>query len=444
MLPVSDATAAQHTPALEFTMLVETSMSAGKQRMPYFTVEVPRRLQLAVSETLIWRVIAMLQALPLEVLAMTADSAAAEDPSGAVRPKVDPMLVIGLLTLSSVDGVLHVRNAPHSRPRDAQLYVSAAALNMIPETLDNVRIKLDAREVAGVRMRASKLWSLLQDQLRSELFNIGFSLLYSYLGYFGTSAAGHSLSVVSSALKTWTGNSQQASRPSAPVSGITDGMVKGGGSVVSGFYKGISGVVSKPIAGVKEDGATGFFKGMGQGVMGLAMMPIAGAMDLGAHTMQGVNASLTTALQGSTLALTHRRRIQRAASSTGAVVPFDLERSLAHALLKLTVMSPEGSKRRLWPPSGQTKKQHRLSLSGEGQLDNVFILPNGQVVMLTSQGIMLLRAPEYVAMFQQMQRAGALSLDGIGPGVQAPTLMFTAQASKRTYHHGILLIDTVP
>ena len=99
-------------------------------------------------------------------------------------------------------------------------------------------------------------------------------------------------------------------------------------------------------------------------------------------------------------------------------MPFDLERSLAHALLKLTVMSPEGSKRRLWPISGQSKKHQRLSLTtGEGQLDNVFILPNGQVIMLTSQGLMLLRAPEYVAMFQQMQRAGALTLDGIGPGV---------------------------
>ena len=420
VLPVGDAAAAQHTPALEFTMLVETSMSAGKQRMPYFTVDTPRRLQLAVSETLCWRVISMLQALPLEVLTMAADSAAAEGPSvsGVVRPQVDPMLVIGLLTLSSVDGVLHVRNAPHSRPRDAQLYVSAAALNMIPETLDNVRIMLDAREVAGVSMRASKLWSLIQDQLRSELFNIGFSLLYSYLGYFGTHAAGHSLSVVSSALKTWTGNSQKASRPSAPVSNITEGVVKGGGSVVTGVLKGISGVVSKPIAGVKEDGATGFLKGMGQGVMGVVMMPTAGVMDLAASTMQGVNASLTTALQGSTLAVTQRRRIQRAVSATGAVVPFDLERSLAHALLKLTVMSPEGSKRRLWPISGQSKKHQRLSLTtGEGQLDNVFILPNGQVIMLTSQGLMLLRAPEYVAMFQQMQRAGALTLDGIGPGV---------------------------
>ena len=187
--------------------------------------------------------------------------------------------------------------------------------------------------------------------------------------------------------------------------------------MVTGVLKGISGVVSKPIAGVKEDGATGFLKGMGQGVMGVVMMPIAGAMDLGAHTMQGVNASLTTAFQGSTLALTQRRRIQRAVSATGAVVPFDLERSLAHALLKLTVMSPEGSKRRLWPISEQSKKHQRLSLTaGEGQLDNVFILPNGQVIMLTSQGLMLLRAPEYVAMFQQMQRAGALTLDGIGPG----------------------------
>lgn len=444
VLPGTDV----HIPALEFTMLLENTTNAGKQRMPYFTVDMPRRLQIAVSEALCWRLVALMQALPLHILSKDSDNAAAADtsPSGVVVPKVDPTLSIGLMTISAVEGVLHARHAPHSRPRDAQLYVSAAALNVLPEKIDNVRIKLDAKEVISVTIRASKLWTILHEQMRSELMNMTFAIFYSYLGYFGTSAAGHSLSVVSTALKTWTGNSQTTSQPSAPVSGFTDGVVKGGGSVVSGFVKGISGVVSKPIAGVREDGATGFLKGMGQGVMGLAVMPIAGAIDLGAHTMQGVNASLTTAFQGSTLEVAHRRRIQRAVSSTGAVVPFDLERALAHALLKLTVMSPEGTKRRVWPLTHSNKKRQRLSLTaGEGQLDTVSILPNGQVVMLTSRGIMLLQAPEYVAMLQQMQQVGGvISLDSLGPGTypclctMCLSLSFHSQARGCTFFGGLV------
>lgn len=420
----SDNQAGSPPPVLEFHMLIETSATGGRRRMPYMTLDIPCRLQLALSETACWRLVALARALPLDVLSMAVEppsvsAGPSEAPAVAPRPAVDAMLIIGLLSLGSVVGTLHLRSEPRARPRDAHLFVSAAALSMLPEALDSVKIKLEAREVSGVSMRASQLWTIIEDQLRAEVINIGFSLLYSYLGYFGTSAVGQGLSAVSSGLKMVAGVSTADAESSAPVANITEGVSKGAASVAKGLFKGLKGVYQQPLEGAK-DGATGFMKGLGHGLAGVVAMPLAGAMDLGASTMQGVNASITTALQGTsgTAGMT-RRRTQRAVSPTGAVIPFDLERSLAHGLLKLTAMSPGVAKHRF--SSRRRRNLRRKSrTTSEGQLDTYFILPQGHVVLLTSQGILLLRAPAFSAMYQQVRQASASgTVQGLEPGKHA-------------------------
>jgi len=189
--------------------------------------------------------------------------------------------------------------------------------------------------------------------------------------------------------------------------------------VAKGLFKGLKGVYQQPLEGAK-DGATGFMKGLGHGLAGVVAMPLAGAMDLGASTMQGVNASITTVLQGTsgTAGMT-RRRTQRAVSPTGAVIPFDLERSLAHGLLKLTAMSPGVAKHRFSSRRRRNLRRNSRATS-EGQLDSYFILPNGQVVILTNQGILLLRAPAFITMFQQLHQASASgTVQGLEPGMRA-------------------------
>eukprot|EP00892_Ulva_mutabilis_P007576 jgi/Ulvmu1/5190/UM021_0207.1 len=415
----SDGPRSSAPPALEFHMLIEKSATSGRRRMPYMTLDIPCRLRLALSETACWRIFDVARALPLDVVSSSAaTSVAAGAPTTAQeqeRPAVDAMLIIGLLSLGSVGGTLNLRSDPRSRPRDAHLFVSAAALSMLPEALDSVRIKLEAREVSGVSMRASQLWAIIEDQLRAEVLNIGFSLLYSYLGYFGTSAVGQGLSAVSSGLKMVAGVSEAGASSSAPVANITEGVSKGAASVAKGLFKGLKGVYQQPLEGAK-DGATGFMKGLGHGLAGVVAMPLAGAMDLGASTMQGVNASITTALQGTTTAGVSRRRIQRAVSPTGAVIPFEFERSLAHGLLRLTAMSPGAAKRRF---SSRRRRNLRSKsrATSEGQLDSYYVLPNGHVALLTNQGILLLRAQAFVALYQQLRTPSASAqFQGLEPG----------------------------
>eukprot|EP00965_Chrysotila_dentata_P140469 4643877-Pleurochrysis_carterae.AAC.1 len=50
---------------------------------------------------------------------------------------------------------------------------------------------------------------------------------------------------------------------------VGEGLRSSVGEVGSGFLKGISGVVSKPMKGAQKDGVGGFFKGVAQGAVGL-------------------------------------------------------------------------------------------------------------------------------------------------------------------------------
>ncbi|KAM0635950.1 hypothetical protein ACHAPW_000985 [Verticillium nonalfalfae] len=58
-----------------------------------------------------------------------------------------------------------------------------------------------------------------------------------------------------------------------PVTDWKSGGVVAAKNFGSGFYAGITGVVTKPLEGAKKEGAFGFFKGVGKGSMGLVTRP---------------------------------------------------------------------------------------------------------------------------------------------------------------------------
>ena len=420
-------------PALEFALLIEDSATGGRRRMPYFTLDLPLPLQLALSEPLAWRLLALYNALP--ALHAAAAPAPAAAPAAAAAPAVNATLIVGLLAISGIDGSLFFRANAASRPKGAQQYVSSAALSMLPEQLDNVRLRLEGRELQHLSMRASALSALIQAEVRQEVFNIAFSLLYSYLGYLGTSAVGQGLSVASQSLKRFVGAEAGSS---APVSSLTDGVRQGAGSAVDGIFRGVKGVYQRPLAGARAGGGpTGFLKGVGQGIAGVVTMPVAGLMDLGASTMQGVNATITSALHGKSSCVVARARPQRALQASGAVGPFSAERALGHALLQLTVLQQEATagKRSAFRVLSRRRRRARAnaaeleSARGDGgrghQLDCFFVVPGGKVVMLTTQCILGLHAPDFPALLAnaQAERAGALA-----PGAPSSSRLFLAAA----------------
>ncbi|CAD7014489.1 unnamed protein product [Ceratitis capitata] len=69
---------------------------------------------------------------------------------------------------------------------------------------------------------------------------------------------------------------------------FSEGIARSGKSLVMGFVDGVSGVVTKPVAGAREEGVEGFFKGVGKGVIGFVAQPTAGVVDFASGSFGAV------------------------------------------------------------------------------------------------------------------------------------------------------------
>lgn len=72
-------------------------------------------------------------------------------------------------------------------------------------------------------------------------------------------------------------------KPQNPLEGLGYGLR----STITGVAGGISGIIEKPVEGVKKEGVTGFFKGTLRGISGLIIMPISGTLDFFSKTTEG-------------------------------------------------------------------------------------------------------------------------------------------------------------
>ncbi|KAH0559843.1 hypothetical protein GP486_003640 [Trichoglossum hirsutum] len=77
-------------------------------------------------------------------------------------------------------------------------------------------------------------------------------------------------------------------RPSDKVTGIQSGLKAAGKEFGYGFYDGISGLVTQPIKGAKDEGPAGLVKGIGKGIGGLVLKPSAAIWGLPGYAFQGV------------------------------------------------------------------------------------------------------------------------------------------------------------
>lgn len=50
----------------------------------------------------------------------------------------------------------------------------------------------------------------------------------------------------------------------------------------------MTGVVTKPVAGARDEGVEGFFKGLGKGAIGLVARPTAGVVDFASGSFEAV------------------------------------------------------------------------------------------------------------------------------------------------------------
>ncbi|KAI6377701.1 hypothetical protein MCOR25_002425 [Pyricularia grisea] len=108
------------------------------------------------------------------------------------------------------------------------------------------------------------------------------------------------------------------------------GVTAGANSLFTSVASGVGGLARKPLEGAEQEGALGFFKGVGKGVLGFTTKPVIGVLDLASNVSEGIR-NTTTVFDGSEL---DRVRLTRFISKDGIVRPYSQREALGQSWLK--------------------------------------------------------------------------------------------------------------
>ena len=89
-------------------------------------------------------------------------------------------------------------------------------------------------------------------------------------------------------------------RKSDKITDLQSGLKAAGKEFGYGFYDGITGLVTQPLAGAKKEGAAGFIKGAAKGFGGLILKPASGIWGLPGYTFKGLYGQISKAFGSST------------------------------------------------------------------------------------------------------------------------------------------------
>jgi UDP:flavonoid glycosyltransferase YjiC (YdhE family) len=81
-------------------------------------------------------------------------------------------------------------------------------------------------------------------------------------------------------------------RKSEKITGLTSGLTAAGKEFGYGFFDGITGLVTQPLAGAKKEGFAGFVKGAAKGIGGVVLKPGAAIWGLPGYTFKGIYTEL--------------------------------------------------------------------------------------------------------------------------------------------------------
>lgn len=110
----------------------------------------------------------------------------------------------------------------------------------------------------------------------------------------------------------------------ASVEGFGEGFREGAEALGKGLFRGVTGIVTKPLEGARTSGMEGFVQGVGKGIIGVAAQPVSGVLDLLSKTTEGANAMKTkiaAVITSEGVALRHR--LPRVIGADKVLRPYD-------------------------------------------------------------------------------------------------------------------------
>ncbi|CAN4121397.1 unnamed protein product [Withania somnifera] len=362
---------------LKFSLTQQSNGSLDLCAYPYIGFQGPENsaFLIKIHEPIIWRLHGMIQQINLSRLYDTETTSVS----------VDPIIQIGVLNISEVRLKVSMIMSPTQRPVGV-LGFWASLMTALGNT-ENMTVRINQRFLENICMRHSVMIGSAVANIRKDLLSQPLQLL-SGLDILGnaSSALGHMSKGVAALSMDKKFIQSRQKQESKGVEDFGDVIREGGGAFAKGLFRGVTGILTKPLEGAKASGVEGFVQGVGKGLIGAAAQPVSGVLDLLSKTTEGANAmrmKIASAIASEDQLL--RRRLPRVIGGDNLVRPYDEYKSQGQAILQL---AESGS---FFGQVDLFRVRAKFALTDA--YEDHFLLPKGRIVLVTHRRVILLQQP---------------------------------------------------
>eukprot|EP01134_Creolimax_fragrantissima_P005907 CFRG5907T1 len=219
-------------------------------------------------------------------------------------------------------------------PEDVQASAEHWRLPIV--TLHNVRLSTDPFSMKHSFINAYDFNKTTHHFYKDQLMNQWYKVVTQGISAV-SNAVGHS--IASFALDA-DFERERMKRKEDQASSSPTGVVRSGLSGMTlGVLGGLSGILTQPVKGAKDDGASGLLRGLGKGVVGAFAKPTSGVVDFGLETMSALRESTRGPRCSAQV-----QRFQRHIPFDRIVVPYHEDSAMGQRLLLcLQASSPDGN-----------------------------------------------------------------------------------------------------
>ncbi|KAJ8645273.1 hypothetical protein MRB53_007021 [Persea americana] len=365
---------------LKLSVTMQSNGSLDLCVYPYVVFLGPENSTFLVNihEPIIWRLHDMIQQVKPSRVYGSQTSAAS----------VDPIIQIGLLNISEIRFKVSLAMSPTQRPRGV-LGFWLSLMTALGNT-EHMAVRINQRFHEDICMRKSTLTNNAISNIQKDLLSQPLQLL-SGVDILGnaSSALGHiskGVAALSMDKKFIEGRQRKDSKG---VEDIGDVIRDGGGAFAKGLFRGVTGILTKPLEGAKSSGVEGFVQGVGKGIIGAAAQPVSGVLDLLSKTTEGANAvrmKIASAITSEEQLL--RRRLPRVISGDNLLRPYDEHKAQGQVILQLAECGTFFGQVDLFKVRG------KFALTDA--YEDHFLLPKGKILIVTHRRVLLLQQPSNV------------------------------------------------
>ncbi|WVZ75446.1 hypothetical protein U9M48_023496 [Paspalum notatum var. saurae] len=362
---------------VKFSMTVQTNNSLDFCVYPYVGVQVPESCVFFVNihEPIIWRLHEMIQHLKFDRIYSSQPSAVS----------VDPILKIGLLNISEIRFRVSMAMSPSQRPRGVLGFWSSLMTAL--GNMEHMPVRIAQRYREEMCMRQSALMNAAISNIQKDLLSQPLQLLSGVDILGNASSALSNMSKGIAALSMDKKFIQSRMRQdSKGVEDFGDVIRDGGGALAKGIFRGVTGILTKPIEGAKSSGVEGFVQGVGKGIIGAAAQPVSGVLDLLSKTTEGANAvklKISSAIMAEEQL--QRRRLPRAIGGDSLLYPYDEHKATGQAILHLAECATFLGQIDIFKIRGK--------FASTDAYEDHFLLPKGKILLITHRRVLLLQLP---------------------------------------------------